>query len=58
MAEVVTPSRRGNASTGLKPGGLSLEEFIAHTIPTSVIDARARNEILQIVVLSVFSASR
>ena len=44
----------GDAATGLKPGGLSLEEFIAHTIPTSVIDAMARNEILQIVVFSVF----
>jgi Na+/H+-dicarboxylate symporter len=44
----------GDASTGLKPGGLSLEDFITHTIPTSVIDAMARNEILQIVVFSVF----
>src|SRR5262249_2248291 len=43
----------GDASTGLKPGGLSLEEFISHTIPTSVIDAMSRNEILQIVVFSV-----
>src|SRR5262252_3812633 len=48
------PLPAGDASTGLKPGGLSLEEFIAHTIPTSVIDAMARNEILQIVVFSVF----
>jgi Na+/H+-dicarboxylate symporter len=44
----------GDASTGLKPGGLSLDDFIAHTIPTSVVDAMARNEILQIVVFSVF----
>src|SRR5438477_318229 len=35
-------------------GALSLEEFISHTIPTSVVDAMARNEILQIVVFSVF----
>src|SRR5215471_13063771 len=48
------PLPAGDASTGLKPGGLSLEDFIAHTIPTSVIDAMARNEILQIVVFSVF----
>ena len=33
---------------------LSLQGFIAHTIPTSVIDAMARNEILQIVVFSLF----
>jgi Na+/H+-dicarboxylate symporter len=44
----------GDASTGLKPGGLTLAEFIEHTIPTSVIDAMARNEILQIVVFSIF----
>jgi Na+/H+-dicarboxylate symporter len=44
----------GDASTGLKPGGLSLAEFIEHTIPTSVFDAMARNEILQIVVFSIF----
>jgi Na+/H+-dicarboxylate symporter len=48
------PIPAGDSSTGLKPGGLSLEEFIAHTIPTSVIDAMARNEILQIVVFSIF----
>jgi len=48
------PLPAGDASTGLKPGGLSLEDFITHTIPTSVIDAMARNEILQIVVFSVF----
>jgi Na+/H+-dicarboxylate symporter len=35
-------------------GGLSLEGFIEHTIPTSVLDAMARNEILQIVVFSLF----
>ena len=44
----------GDASTGFKAGALSLEEFISHTIPTSIVDAMARNEILQIVVFSVF----
>ena len=48
------PLPAGDAATGLAPGGLSLAEFIAHTIPTSVIDAMARNEILQIVGFSVF----
>ena len=48
------PIPAGDASTGLKAGGLTLEDFISHTIPTSVIDAMARNEILQIVVFSVF----
>jgi Na+/H+-dicarboxylate symporter len=41
-------------AAGVKADALTLEGFIAHTIPTSVIDAMARNEILQIVVFSVF----
>jgi Na+/H+-dicarboxylate symporter len=44
----------GDAASGLKPGGLSIEDFITHTIPTSILDAMSRNEILQIVVFSVF----
>ena len=44
----------GDASTGFKAGALSIEEFISHTIPTSIVDAMSRNEILQIVVFSVF----
>lgn len=32
----------------------SLETFITHLIPTSIIDAMAKNEILQIVVFAVF----
>jgi Na+/H+-dicarboxylate symporter len=37
--------------------GLSLKDFVAHTFPVSVIDAMARNEILQIVVFSLFFGS-
>ena len=33
---------------------MSLQGFIAHAIPTSVVDAMARNEVLQIVVFAVF----
>ena len=33
---------------------LSLKEFLAHVFPASVVDAMAKNEILQIVVFSVF----
>ena len=36
-------------------GGLSAKEFLAHLVPVSVIDAMARNEILQLVVFSVFA---
>lgn len=32
----------------------SVKNFIAHLIPTSIVDAMARNEILQIVVFSIF----
>ena len=34
--------------------GLSLKDFIGHTFPVSIADAMARNEILQIVVFSLF----
>src|SRR5690349_10344670 len=42
------------AASGIEAAGLSVEGFISHTIPTSILDAMARNEILQIVVFSVF----
>jgi Na+/H+-dicarboxylate symporter len=42
------------ASSGVA-SDLSLKEFIAHVFPTSLIDAMARNEILQIVVFSLFA---
>jgi Na+/H+-dicarboxylate symporter len=35
-------------------GGLSVKDFIGHTFPVSIADAMARNEILQIVVFSLF----
>ncbi|WP_345847598.1 dicarboxylate/amino acid:cation symporter [Shewanella algae] len=43
-----------HAVTGLEAGGLSLREFVSHAIPKSVIGAMADNEILQIVVFSLF----
>jgi Na+/H+-dicarboxylate symporter len=33
---------------------LSLKEFVSHIFPTSIIDAMAKNEILQVVVFSLF----
>jgi Na+/H+-dicarboxylate symporter len=42
------------ADTGIKATALSLKEFLYHVFPTSVIDAMAKNEILQIVVFSIF----
>jgi Na+/H+-dicarboxylate symporter len=42
------------AAAALGGEGLSLKVLLTHAIPTSIFDAMARNEILQIVVFSVF----
>jgi Na+/H+-dicarboxylate symporter len=42
------------ASTNLKAASLSLKEFVTHLVPRSAIEAMANNEILQIVVFSLF----
>jgi Na+/H+-dicarboxylate symporter len=38
-------------------GGLSLKDFVEHVFPASVADAMAKNEILQIVVFSIFAGT-
>lgn len=43
-----------NAHTDIEASALSIQTFIAHAVPVSVIDAMARNEILQLVVFSMF----
>jgi Na+/H+-dicarboxylate symporter len=43
-----------HASSGVMTGALSLRDFLEHTIPTSIVDAMSRNEILQIVMFSLF----
>nr|WP_294846187.1 dicarboxylate/amino acid:cation symporter [uncultured Sphingomonas sp.] len=43
-----------DASSGVEKSGLSLKEFVTHIVPSSAIDAMAKNEILQIVVFSLF----
>lgn len=42
------------AASGITVSAMSLKEFIAHLIPVSIADGMARNEILQIVVFSIF----
>lgn len=42
------------ASSGITTSGLTLKDFISHLIPTSIFDGMAKNEILQIVVFSIF----
>jgi len=43
-----------NASSGVDKAALSVKEFFYHVFPASVIDAMAKNEILQIVVFALF----
>ncbi|HEX8603547.1 MAG TPA: dicarboxylate/amino acid:cation symporter [Pseudoduganella sp.] len=40
--------------TSLATSSLTLKDFISHLIPTSIVDGMAKNEILQIVVFSLF----
>ncbi len=42
------------ASSGIATTEFGLQEFILHLVPVSIVDGMARNEILQIVVFSVF----
>ncbi|HEX2884906.1 dicarboxylate/amino acid:cation symporter [Vineibacter terrae] len=42
------------ATTNLKTSSLSLKEFVTHLVPKSAVEAMATNEILQIVVFSLF----
>jgi Na+/H+-dicarboxylate symporter len=43
-----------SASSGIAVTGLSLKDFISHLVPTSIVDGMAKNEILQIVIFSIF----
>ena len=43
-----------SAATGLKTSAMSLQNFVEHLVPKSIVEAMAANEILQIVVFSVF----
>ena len=48
------PLPDASASTNLKTASLSFKEFVTHLVPRSVIEAMANNEILQIVIFSIF----
>lgn len=48
------PIPDASLDTGIKKTALTLKEFLYHVFPSSVIDAMAKNEILQIVVFSLF----
>ena len=42
------------ASAGISAAGLTLQEFVTHLVPSSIVDGMAKNEILQIVIFSLF----
>jgi Na+/H+-dicarboxylate symporter len=48
------PLPSAGASSGIVSSGFSLKNFLYHVFPASAVDAMANNEILQIVVFSLF----
>jgi Na+/H+-dicarboxylate symporter len=48
------PTDAAAAAASLQTSSLSLKEFVTHLVPSSIIDGMAKNEILQIVVFSLF----
>jgi Na+/H+-dicarboxylate symporter len=43
-----------SASSGITASGLTLKDFVTHLVPTSIFEGMAKNEILQIVIFSIF----
>jgi Na+/H+-dicarboxylate symporter len=50
---VAIPANLAAPTLGAAPEPLTLKVFLAHLVPTSIVDAMAKNEILQIVVFAV-----
>lgn len=48
------PIPAAGADSGVSATGMTLEHFVTHVFPKSVVEAMATNEILQIVVFSIF----
>lgn len=48
------PLPDNHLTTGIKKTGISLKDFVDHVVPKSFFEAMANNEILQIVVFSIF----
>ena len=42
------------AASGVSTSAFTLKDFIAHLVPSSIVDAMARTEVLQIVIFSIF----
>ena len=45
------------AATGITTNGLTLQEFVTHLVPASIVEGMSKNEILQIVIFSLFFGS-
>ena len=48
------PLPEANATTNVQTGSLNIKDFAAHVFPISVVQAMAGNEVLQILVFSMF----
>ncbi|NTS64540.1 dicarboxylate/amino acid:cation symporter [Sphingomonas sp. HHU CXW] len=48
------PLPAATAASGVETTGFNLKDFVTHIVPASMVDAMAKNEILQIVVMSLF----
>ncbi len=53
-AGLALPATTASAATAVGTGDLALKTFVTHLVPRSIFEAMANNEILQIVVFSVF----
>jgi Na+/H+-dicarboxylate symporter len=61
LVELLQPGRMttlqlppADAASGVAANAMTMRGFIEHLLPTSILDAMARNEVLQIVVFSLF----
>jgi Na+/H+-dicarboxylate symporter len=61
LVELLQPGRMttlqlppADAASGVAASAMTMRSFIEHLLPTSILDAMARNEVLQIVVFSLF----
>jgi Na+/H+-dicarboxylate symporter len=53
-SELNLPLPAAGASTGIDPATVSFKAFITNIVPLSIVDALAKNAILQIVVFAIF----
>ena len=53
-ASAQSAAAAGDAASGIAAASVNLNDFITHLVPNSIFEAMANNEILQIVVFSVF----